>query len=188
MTTNKFGLQRNIPEQVKREVRRRCGFGCIICGVGIYQYEHFNPEFNTAKTHDANGITLLCGYHHDKKTRGLISAAKIKKANSDPYPLKSGTTFGDIENFNTPPKIILGSTIIENCKVFLEIGYDRVIWMEPSSEKGEGFLLNAHIKDENGKTVLKIIKNEWRVGVNTWDITTVGKSLTIRDRPREITL
>lgn len=30
---NKYGLTRDIPEDVKRKVRKRCGFGCVICGL-----------------------------------------------------------------------------------------------------------------------------------------------------------
>jgi hypothetical protein len=29
---NKYGLKRTIPEKIKREVRQRCGFGCVRCG------------------------------------------------------------------------------------------------------------------------------------------------------------
>ena len=58
--TNKHGLSRYIPEAIKREVRQRCGFGCVICGFGFYDYEHFDPDFADAKFHDPNGMTLLC--------------------------------------------------------------------------------------------------------------------------------
>ena len=35
MSTNKHGLSRDIPRAVKTVVRRRCGFGCVICGNAI---------------------------------------------------------------------------------------------------------------------------------------------------------
>lgn len=31
---------RNIPLPIQREVRQRCGFGCVICGMPLYEYEH----------------------------------------------------------------------------------------------------------------------------------------------------
>lgn len=29
---NKQGISRDIPDPIKRDVRQRCGFGCVICG------------------------------------------------------------------------------------------------------------------------------------------------------------
>lgn len=52
---NQFGLSRDIPEAVKRQVRQRDGFGCIICGSAIIEYEHFEPEFHAAKFHSVDG-------------------------------------------------------------------------------------------------------------------------------------
>lgn len=31
---------RSIPAQIKHSVRQRCGFGCVICGSPIYEYDH----------------------------------------------------------------------------------------------------------------------------------------------------
>jgi trigger factor len=30
---------RAIPEPIMREVRRRCGFDCVLCGLSLYEYE-----------------------------------------------------------------------------------------------------------------------------------------------------
>ncbi len=29
-----------IPLPIQREVRQRCGFGCVICGLPLYDYDH----------------------------------------------------------------------------------------------------------------------------------------------------
>ena len=75
---NKHGLPRTIPESIKRKVRQRCGFGCVICGIGLYEYEHFAPEYKDAKSHAPEGITLLCPNHHARKTIGRLSLETIK--------------------------------------------------------------------------------------------------------------
>jgi hypothetical protein len=48
MGTNNHGLSRDIPDHVAREVRQRCGFGCVCCGSALYQYHHFDPLFREA--------------------------------------------------------------------------------------------------------------------------------------------
>ncbi|MXF04188.1 hypothetical protein FQ041_25950, partial [Escherichia coli] len=70
---NKHGLSRRIPETIKRQIRQRCGFGCVICGFGFYDYEHFKPDFVDAKIHDPNGMTLLCSQRNQKRARGRLS-------------------------------------------------------------------------------------------------------------------
>lgn len=45
---SQHGLSRQIPEEIRLEVRRRCGFGCMQCGNSIVQCEHTEPEFAAA--------------------------------------------------------------------------------------------------------------------------------------------
>ncbi len=92
MTENKYGLKRSIPAEVKREVRKRCGFGCVICGNGIDDYEHVDPPFKDAKEHDPNGIALLCPNCHAKKTRGFGSANIVCNALKKPFCFSKGYT------------------------------------------------------------------------------------------------
>jgi hypothetical protein len=77
---NKFGLTRNIPDPVKRAVRQRCGYGCVICGLSLYDYDHIDPPFEEAREHLPDDICLLCPTHHVRKSKGLISAADVRRA------------------------------------------------------------------------------------------------------------
>jgi len=43
MNKNKFGLSRTIPEAIKSQIRRDDGYGCVVCGNALYQYEHIDP-------------------------------------------------------------------------------------------------------------------------------------------------
>jgi hypothetical protein len=49
---NRFGLTRDVPADIARIIRKECGFGCLICGDGFYDYEHIDPTFNNAREHD----------------------------------------------------------------------------------------------------------------------------------------
>jgi len=61
-----------ISDPIKREVRQRCGFGCVICGVPIYDYEHMVPH-TEVQEHLANNVTLLCPTHHREKQTAASS-------------------------------------------------------------------------------------------------------------------
>src|ERR1044071_10283987 len=80
-----------IPEPIKREVRQRCGFGCVICGMPLYNYDHMT-EWSEVHRHDAANLTLLCPNHHHEKTVGLRTLAQGQAANSKPFNRKHGHT------------------------------------------------------------------------------------------------
>jgi hypothetical protein len=55
--TNKHGLGRPIPPEIKGKIRKECGFGCVKCGYWLCEYDHFAPEFKDAMSHDPNHVT-----------------------------------------------------------------------------------------------------------------------------------
>lgn len=185
---NKHGLSRNIPSDIKRAVRQRCGFGCVICGKGIVQYDHFSPEFADATEHRAEGITLLCGNCHDKKNRRLLTNDQVARMNAKPYCLQNGTAFERFHLSGDQPIVLLGTTEFRDCKVILEVAGERVIWFTKPEAEEEGLQLNARIRDETGKIVFEVLKNEWKVGDGVWDMDTSGNGIVIRSRPRKFEL
>ena len=82
---NKHGLSRKIPPAVRREVRKRSHFGCVKCGLFIYEYHHVDPLFSEATSHEPSNICLLCPTHHGKVHKGLISTQQVKEAYKKPY-------------------------------------------------------------------------------------------------------
>ena len=90
---NIHGLPREIPASVKKEVRKRDGFGCVFCAVPIIEYEHVDPLFAEAKEHKSSGITLLCPTCHAKVTKNQISKELVKDAMERPAALRGGANW-----------------------------------------------------------------------------------------------
>src|SRR5438045_2387632 len=107
---NKFELSREIPKIIKREIRQRCKFCCIICENGLFQYHHFNPEYQFAKQHDPNGITLLCPNHHSEATTKLLTFEQITEADKR-RTVDSATPSRETPVFNAPLTVVLGNYI-----------------------------------------------------------------------------
>jgi hypothetical protein len=80
-----------LPQPFMREVRQRCGFGCVICGFPIFEYDHLLGWANV-KRHVASEITLLCDNHHRAKTAGFLPNERVIEANRNPRNLQSGVT------------------------------------------------------------------------------------------------
>lgn len=100
-----------IPESIKREVRRRCGFGCVICGCPVYDYEHM-LEWSVVQRHVASEITLLCPTHHRAKTSRRLSPEMVQKANENPFNLNKDFSTPDPLYFEGEKAIVN----IGNCK------------------------------------------------------------------------
>ncbi|MCX7429030.1 MAG: HNH endonuclease signature motif containing protein [Planctomycetia bacterium] len=185
---NEHGLSRYVPVPVRRAIRQRCGFGCVICGFAIYDYEHVDPAFKDAKEHDFTKITLLCGRCHDSVTRGIWSKDKVKEHDHNPRCKQDGFSFGAFDIGNVFPRVIVGSYEAIETPVILEVAGTPLLMVAPPEEEGGPFRLSALFCDSGGKQLLRIECNEWRSPVGTWDIESVGPRLTFRTEPGSIAL
>lgn len=185
---NKYGLLRTIPEGVKREVRQRCGFGCVRCGGAIVQYDHFAPPFADCKIHDPAGIVLLCGGCHAMKTVGRLSDETLAEFAVNPRCRQTGFSFGPFDIGTVPPEISIGSVTATNCPVLLRISGDNVFGVSPPAAAGQPYLINAAFRDDAGNPLLEIVENEWRSNSENWDVEVVGQVITIRKALRNLVL
>jgi hypothetical protein len=185
---NRHGLSRDIPDPVARAVRQRCGFGCIVCGCAIVQNDHFDPEFARATEHRPEGITLLCGSCHDKKTRGLLSLDDIRRFNATPYCKRNGFVRDDLFlSTETEPQFRIGGATFRRRAV---VTYDGVplIWFEEPEESAGPIRLYAELRDYDAEHLLTICGNVWQAGTHHFDIKVEGAALEVRKKPGDIIL
>lgn len=182
--TSGVAVPREIPEPIKREVRQRCGFGCVMCGLPLYEYEHM-LEFAIVKRHVADEITLLCDRHHREKTSGLLPIEAVVRANADPvnlrggssppYPLHySGGTYtvaigGNQFTFSRNERGTAAAALTIDEAVM--VGFDLV---------DDRMLLTLNVYDEGNDPVLQIRQNELVYSTSPWDISLVGHRLQVR--------
>lgn len=185
---NQHGLSRNIDTATKREIRRRCGFGCVNCGVAVYQYEHLDPPFSEAKSHDPEAIVLLCGGCHDRVTRGLLSKETIKKCAASPKCKETGFSFGPLDVGDGPISITIGTARFENVKHILQVNGDNIFSISSPEELGGPLRINAYLADTDGKEILRICDNEWQTNTTAWDVEVVGNRISIRRSLGDISL
>lgn len=185
---NKHGLGRTVPAAVKREIRSRCGFGCVICGLAYYDYEHFDPDFKDAKTHNARGMTLLCMQCNHKRARGTLSAETVARANLNPICKQKGFASEMFDFGPEPIEVKFAGVTFYDCKVLIQVCGVDLLSLSPPKEDGGPFLLSGFLADSTGATTLKIVDNEWFAGDASWDVEVVGPQITIRRGPGDIAL
>ena len=176
-----------IPLPIQREVRKKCGFGCIICGLPIYEYHH-KVEWSIVEKHETENIVLLCSNHHQMVTNGLIPENDIIQAEKRPINLIKGESFNQPLFFNGETCAIwLGFNCFE-VSLKNNINYLNALIVDGVSlisfqHENKQLLLNINQYDENNNCVLTILKNELVYSTLSWDIEFVGNVLTIRDKP-----
>lgn len=177
---------RNIPLPIKREVRQRCGFGCVICGFPLYEYEHME-EWAKVKRHVAEEITLLCDQHHREKTSGLLPKQEVIKANSNPYNLRSGVSKPyDLHYSGNKVNAIIGSNLfitnspVDSSSFMVPISIDNLPIIAVTLMDNH-MLLNIFIFDKFNNPVFQIVDNQLFYNMEPWDIELVGTKLTIRE-------
>jgi hypothetical protein len=181
--------QRAIPLRIKREVRQRCGFGCVICGKILYEYDHLVP-WAKIKKHEADKLTLLCPDHHAEKTRGRLPDEKIHAANANPYNHRKGVSKRRKLYYDGKEcEIIMGGNRFadEDQEPFTKITpliIDNMPLISFSINNGQLFL-DLKIFDETSALILEVTENELVYSVSSWDIQYEGSNLKIHAARRK---
>lgn len=174
-----------IPEPMKREIRRRCGFGCVICGYPLYDYHHIKGWANVHE-HVAEDITLLCDNHH-RQADGLLPTYEIIEANRNPHNLKQGQSSQHKLYFRGKHcHFVLGNVGFANPPgnqlTVLSVDGHTLLGF---TIEDEHLLLTLNLYDWSNNLILKIINNQLCYSVTPWDITFIGRTLTIREKTRK---
>lgn len=181
---------RNIPLPIQREVRQRCGFGCVVCGLPLYEYEHM-MEWAKVRRHVAEEITLLCDQHHREKTSGLLPKEQVTAHNKNPYNLRdnipkpytlhfSGHTAKVVLGGNSftcedkGPGTVMHALIIDNLPIVSFVLLDGHV------------LLTLLVFNEYNQVVLHIKNNHLFYATLPWDIQLIGTTLIIREEHRKV--
>lgn len=177
---NKFGLKRYIPSEIRRKIRSDAGYGCVICGGLFVDYEHIDPEFNKAKEHDPDKMTLLCSLCHDKVTRRVYSKNKVWKAKLKPKTKQAGFARDILDPENTPRKVIIGSSEFSMQQVLLVLHNKPILWFSDGSEPDSPYELNFIFHDNNSNVAGFINKNVFTGVLVENDITAQGYTIIVR--------
>lgn len=185
---NKYGLKRYIPVDIKREIRKRCGFGCVRCGFGWYDYEHFNPDYYDAKEHNPDGMTLLCMSCNQKRNRGTLSRETVMVANKNPKCLQEGFTKESFDYGSNLIEVRFASNTFIDCENIICIDDLPILSIKNPIEEGDTFLMSGIFFNSEGEKSFEIKDNEWFGEIDNWDIECIGKKIIIKENEKDITL
>ncbi len=174
-----------IPEPMKREVRQRCGFGCVVCGLPLYTYEHMLGYANVQR-HVADELTLLCDQHQRERTNKLLPIEHVLRANKVPYNLRKGVSTPYLLHYDSPNCIAdIGSNVfsfqdMSSTTEFIALAIDDDYLLSFRLDNGN-WLLSLNVFDRNDDLMLLITDNELIYSTIPWDIEFVGHNIIIRE-------
>jgi trigger factor len=172
---------------MKRAVRQRCGFGCVICGLPVCHIDHV-IDYAVVRKHEESNLTLLCPLHHQEKSSGRLTVEAVSEANANPVNKRTGTTAPHTLYFGSgSPKIEMGRNWFSSEATLVALAVDGLPLLAFGREDG-GLLLSLLLLDEFNFPILQILDNELIMSATQWDAQLVGKTLTLRKRPRDIAL
>ncbi|MBL8640119.1 MAG: hypothetical protein JNK24_07195 [Alphaproteobacteria bacterium] len=180
---NKYGLSRSIPSEVKRQIRQRSKFGCVICRTAIYTYEHINPTFINAREHNPDHMCILCNNCQVDSTNGVLSKKKIRDAynkiqeseNVDD-PKRKG--FFDVYERNLT--VNLGKSSFQMFHSVINIDGKDYLSFKPDPDRALSYVINGLFLDHGGSELFRIENNEWIGNTRQWDVDLSSTNLTIR--------
>jgi hypothetical protein len=185
---NKHGLARYIPADISRVVRQSCGFGCVICGSAIVEYEHVEPTFAEATEHDPRRIALLCPQCHAKVTRGFMPKETVSAALANPICLSQGFARERFDFAGRCPDLVFAGLTLRDCPIPIAVNRVPMLKFEAGEEDGAPVRLSGNFYNANGRPSLEIVENEWRPLSGNWDVEATGGRIIVRDGPRMISL
>lgn len=184
-----------IPHPIKRTVRQRCCFGCVICGLPIYEYHHMVP-YSEVREHNESNLTLLCDFHHREVTVGLLPPATVAAANQSPYGAVHGVSSpyalhlsGNQFNVEIGSNHFTGGALHpDGGFTFIPFSVDDIdiLWFRVDENGKIFFYMN--ILDECNLPILTIQANELTYKTDSWDIVFEGTKLAVRQAARDIFL
>jgi hypothetical protein len=186
---NQHGLSRHIPNEVKAAVRRLSKFGCVRCRNAIYQYEHIDPEFAEARSHDPHAICLLCASCHDRVTRGQISKISVKQAYAKTQTDNAiKPPWSDFDLSGQQGELMIGaSTFYSPTEIFCVNGETLLAFASPE-EPGTPPLLSGSFYNSKGDKIIEIDRNEWVLPSVMADCEVQGRHLRIASDADQIDL
>ncbi len=183
---NQFGLSRNIPAEIRRILRKEAGYGCVICGNIIIEYEHIEPEFKDALEHNPTRMTVLCPGCHANVTKNLTAKSTVWEAKRNPIVRQLGAaTHKLFVRTAMGLKTKIGDTIFSNAKSIIEIDDRVILQILPPEEKEGPFRINATFFDENNEFVGAIINNELKIFFAAFNFENVSNRFCIWSKHSE---
>jgi hypothetical protein len=150
-------VKNDVPESVKRELRREVGFGCPICRSPFLTWHHFDPPLRVRVHNEPSGMIALCQPHHDAADADSFSVEELRALKQSKR--SADDVRGSFPSWQKPNLLVrMGGVYSGGTSPLISVGSKPLIRLE----KNEADLLSLsfvlHARD--GTRLLQMEQNE----------------------------
>lgn len=171
-----------LAEPTKREVRQRCGFGCVMCGYPIITYHHLE-EWAETQDDSPENLVLLCERCHREYHAGFIDEVDLRHRVGNPIAFEDATK----ERLRLNPKawfVDLGSQrfgITDKSQLSAFSPFEIIDERPITIEIQDGFpLVSISLYGKGGIEALKIVRNEVIIDAGIYDVEWDANQIVVR--------
>lgn len=176
----------SVPATVRRELRKRAGYGCCRCGLPVYQYHHIIP-WHIENHFRVEDMMILCPTCHDAATKGSLTEVQQRRLQTAPHNVEKGYTSGALLVGQRYVAVAFGGTLFVGDGSRISIDGVNLLKLTVSDE-GE-LELSVELRDPSGNVLAVIDHNEWISGDPAlWDMESDHDRLKIWSASRRIAL
>jgi hypothetical protein len=161
-----------------------------MCGRPLYAYDHIVP-YETVKEHTIDNLVLLCDSHHREKTNRLLTEAQVRDALTHPFNAAQGESSPYLLHYEGQIGFVrIGSvgfswTDMRRYPFVVPLVIDNLPVVVLTLEEGN-LLVTMQLLDSANRLLVSILRNELVYSVAPWDVTFIGRRLTVRTGARNV--
>jgi len=177
---------RDIPEEIKRQLRQEAGFGCCICGNPVFQYHHIT-DWALTKSHDLLDMMVLCPNHHHEATVRALVEQEQRRWKKRPLNIVNGYVDGLLKITELGVAVEVGTNYLVGPGFKFVVDGAPLLALDLDSD---GRLqLSLDLYDAADSLLLQIHNNEWLTGdPMPWDVEFSHRRFILRRKSGEVTL
>lgn len=180
----------DIPSAIKLQVRRACGFGCVLCGSPVFHYDHI-VDYAEVLCHEADNLALLCPTHHQDKTSKRMPREVVRGARDNPINVRNPRTAPHRWYMTGGEAVItLGSNKLvhsfsEGDEYFAAVKINENIIFGVRNIENQ-LLMDLVLQDRYGNDVFLMKDGEVTLDTGVGDYNITGRSIQIKDKDMKL--
>lgn len=162
-----------LPADQRRDLRYHCGFGCVRCGVTIYEYLALPPlekgKMATGPGDDGPAATMLCPPCHALVENDRLTVAQVHGFHASPIARQRNFARDRLPFSNDLPELVIGgSRNISDTPVPVTMAGTPLLIFAPPREGVGATRITVRLGGTDGEPVHIVDANEWLVTDGSW--------------------
>ncbi|PZU58584.1 MAG: hypothetical protein DI547_09590 [Sphingobium sp.] len=161
-------LMPDLPADARAELRYRCGFGCVRCGVTIYQYLAL-PIVRDRKADDPPEPTMMCPTCHRLVEEERLTPSQVHVFHANPVARQRHFSRDRLPFSNDLPELAVGgSRAVRDTPIPLALEGEPLLLFAPPRQGVGATRISVRLGSGNGEAAQIIDGNEWLITDGSW--------------------